>query len=120
METKFVTEKLTEILQILAEHYDVAVNENNIDLNSVHDKKREAQQKFEELEKDLSFDIKESLSNLIGAYDEENNLMSKYAFMEGLKCGIQFAEWVHADDEPLFFEKVFDRDYAERILHLNK
>ena len=115
-----VTEKLTEKLQILSEHYDSAVSENNMAMGSLHEQKRLAQQKMDALDKRLDPEVKEAISNLIGSYDEENNLRSIYAFLCGLKYGIRFDEWVHEGDEPLFFELLGKRDYAERNLHLKE
>ena len=115
-----VTEKLTEILQILSEHYDGAVSENNTAMRSLHEQKRSAQQKMDALDKRLDPEVKEAISNLIGSYDEENSLRSIYAFLCGLKYGMRFDEWVHTSDEPLFFELIGKRDYADRYLHQNE
>lgn len=40
MGSYFVTEKMTEIVQILAEHYDYAVSEDNTAMSAVHERKR--------------------------------------------------------------------------------
>ena len=115
-----VTEKMTEIIQILSEHFDYAVSEDNTAMNAVHEKKRAAQQKYDGASKGLDPEMKEMISDLIGAYDEENQLLSIYAFLHGLKCGMRLDEWSHTDDEPLFFEQIGKRDYMERTFNLIK
>ena len=117
MGSYIVTEKMTEIVQILAEHYDYAVSEDNTAMNAVHEKKKAAQRKYDDACKGLDLEIKEIISDLIGAYDEENQLLSIYAFLHGLKCGMRLDEWSHTDDEPLFFEQIGKRDYIERTLN---
>ena len=43
MGSYIVTEKMTEIIQILSEHYDYAVSEDNTAMSAVHEKKKAAQ-----------------------------------------------------------------------------
>ena len=115
MGSYIVTEKMTEIVQILAEHYDYAVSEDNTAMSAVHEKKKAAQRKYDAAGKGLDPEMKEIISDLVGAYDEENQLLSIYAFLHGLKCGMRLDEWSHTDDEPLFFEQIGKRDYMERM-----
>ena len=98
MGSYIVTEKMTEIVQILAEHYDYAVSEDNTAMNAVHEKKKAAQRKYDDACKGLNLEIKEIISDLIGAYDEENQLLSIYAFLHGLKCGMRLDEFADAGD----------------------
>ena len=114
METNNVTKKLTEVIQILSEHYDLAFNENNEEIFSVQNKRRAAQQRLRELEDRFTPEVNEAFSDLMGAYSVEYQLMSTYAFIHGLKCGIQFNEWVNVDDEPFFAELIGNKDYLER------
>lgn len=97
-----VTEKLTEIIQSLLEHYDYAVGEDDAAMKVVHEKKRAAEQKYEDVDKRLDHETKEMISELMGAYEEEYHLLSVYAFLHGLKCGMRIDEWCHTDGGPLF------------------
>ena len=114
METNNVTKKLTEVIQILSEHYDLAFNEGNEVIFSVQNKRRAAQQRLRELEDRFTPEVNEAFSDLMGAYSEEHQLMSTYALLYGLKFGIQFNEWVKVDDEPFFAELIGNKDYLER------
>ena len=108
-----VNEKLVEIVQLLAGHYDIGFSSACNDIWKMHMNTNKAEYAYNEQLGGLDAGVKEAFRNYLEACSKESELKEIYAYLAGLKHGICLGDWIKSDDLPFSFERMGNRDYAE-------
>ncbi len=107
-------DKLTEAIELLSMHYEIGYHDDCKEMERAQNAVKKAADAYEAVANKLDDNTKEAIEGLLRAYSSQIKAASTYAYLQGVKHGIQFNEWVHEDETPMFADLLSGKDYTEK------
>jgi lipopolysaccharide biosynthesis regulator YciM len=95
-------------------HYEIGYHDDCKEMERAQNAVKKAADAYEAVANKLDDNTKEAIEGLLRAYSSQIKAASTYAYLQGVKHGIQFNEWVHEDETPMFADLLSGKDYTEK------
>ena len=100
-----VTDKLAQAIELLASCYDYGYDDQCEEIKQRHEMTWSAHLNLRSIEPEMGKQVKSVLDEFLDAQNEEHSLENIYAYLQGVKHGILFDQWVNNGDKLFFKER---------------